>query len=92
MAQRVCWAAANPSEVVTFVLSRKFGQSIVINGDVIVKVVRLEGDQIKLGIDAPREIIVREEIQRARDAGLAPGDQPSGESPSAFKRLFGLDE
>ena len=34
------------------ILSRKVGQSIVINGNVIVKVVRVEDGQIKLGIDA----------------------------------------
>jgi carbon storage regulator len=67
------------------ILSRKVGQSIVINGNVIVKVVRVDGDQIKLGIDAPREISVhREEIQRDIDAG-----KPGG-GASALKAALGL--
>ena len=76
-----------------FIQARKVGQSIVIGGNIIVKVVRVDGDQIKLGIQAPVEISVhREEIQRARDAGRAPGEKPSGENPSPLKRIFGLDE
>ncbi len=68
------------------ILSRKVGQSIVINGNVIVKVVRMDGDQIKLGIEAPKEISVhREEIQRQRDAGVPPRGQAS-----ALKTIFGL--
>jgi carbon storage regulator len=67
------------------ILSRKVGQSIVINGNVVVKVVRVEGDQIKLGIDAPREIAVhREEIQAEIDRG-----KPGG-GPSALKAALGL--
>ena len=70
------------------ILSRKVGQSIVINGNVIVKVVRVDGDQIKLGIQAPVEISVhREEIQRQRDAGM-----PASGSASALKTILGLPE
>jgi carbon storage regulator len=56
------------------ILSRKAGQSIVIAGNIVVKVVRVEGDQIKLGIQAPPEVTVhREEIQRDVDAGKPGG-------------------
>ena len=69
------------------ILSRKVGQSIVINGNVVVKVVRVDGDQIKLGIQAPESVKVnREEIQRQQDAGIAPG------GASALKSIFGLAE
>jgi carbon storage regulator len=45
------------------VLSRKIGESIVIDGRIIVKIVRLEGDAVKLGIEAPPDIPVhRQEI------------------------------
>jgi carbon storage regulator len=45
------------------VLSRKLGESIVIDGRIIVKIVRLEGDIVKLGIEAPREVPVhRQEV------------------------------
>jgi carbon storage regulator len=45
------------------ILSRKPGESIVIDGRIIVKIVRLEGDIVKLGIEAPAEIPVhRQEV------------------------------
>ena len=48
------------------VLARKCGQSLVIDGKILVKVIRVEGSQIYLGIEAPREVSVhREEIQDA---------------------------
>jgi len=51
------------------ILSRKPGESIVIDGRITVTVIRLEGDIVKLGIAAPREVPVHrqevyEEIQR----------------------------
>lgn len=45
------------------VLSRKKGESIVIDGHIIVTVVEVRGDKVRLGIQAPKEIpIHRSEI------------------------------
>lgn len=45
------------------VLSRRQGQAIVIGDNVVVRIVELKGDQVRLGIDAPRSVIVhREEV------------------------------
>jgi carbon storage regulator len=45
------------------ILSRTIGESIVIDGRIIVKVVRLEGDNVKLGIEAPADVPVhRQEV------------------------------
>ncbi|WP_100400255.1 carbon storage regulator CsrA [Bacillus sp. FJAT-44742] len=45
------------------VLTRKPNQSIQIGEDIEIKVVAVDGDQVKLGIDAPRHIdIHRKEI------------------------------
>jgi len=45
------------------VLSRKFNENIVIGDDIVVKVVRLEGDVVKLGIQAPSSVSVhRQEV------------------------------
>lgn len=45
------------------VLTRKIGESIHIGNEIVVKVVAIEGDQIKLGIEAPRNVdIHRTEI------------------------------
>jgi carbon storage regulator len=45
------------------VLSRKLGEKIVINGDIVVTVVKLQNGQVRLGVEAPRGIpVFREEI------------------------------
>lgn len=45
------------------VLSRKLGEKIVIDGHIVVTVVKLEQGHVRLGIEAPREIpVFREEI------------------------------
>ncbi|AWX23021.1 carbon storage regulator [Bacillus subtilis subsp. subtilis] len=45
------------------VLSRKINEAIKIGADIEVKVIAVEGDQVKLGIDAPKHIdIHRKEI------------------------------
>lgn len=46
------------------VLSRKKNESIIINNDIIVTVVQVQGDKVRLGIEAPKDIPVhRQEIQ-----------------------------
>lgn len=52
------------------ILSRKTGESVVIDGRIIVKIIRTDGDTVKVGIEAPSDIPVHrqevyEEIQRA---------------------------
>jgi carbon storage regulator len=57
------------------VLSRKMGDSVVIDGSVRVRVIEIKGDSVRLGIDAPREIPVHrhEVFERLAAAGLAGG-------------------
>ena len=46
------------------VLSRKRNQTIVIDGDIRITVVSIQGNQVRLGIEAPDSVgIVREEIR-----------------------------
>ena len=53
------------------VLRRKAGEAIVLNQVIVIRVLNVEGDRVKLGIDAPPDVIVvREEL--LNDAGAAP--------------------
>lgn len=57
------------------VLSRKLEESILIDGDVRIKVLEIRGGQVRLGIDAPRsvnivrsELVPKESIHRSSDS------------------------
>jgi carbon storage regulator len=50
------------------VLTRKLMEKLYIGNDVCVTVVRLEGGQVRLGIDAPRDVaVVRAELLEGRE-------------------------
>lgn len=45
------------------VLSRKKGERVVINNNIIVEVIEVRGDKVRLGIEAPKEMPVhRQEV------------------------------
>ncbi len=45
------------------ILTRKLGESIIIGDNIKIKVVEISNQQIRLGVDAPKNIIVhREEV------------------------------
>jgi carbon storage regulator len=47
------------------ILSRRPGESLTIGDDVVVTVVGVKGNQIRLGITAPREVrVLRDEVHR----------------------------
>jgi carbon storage regulator len=63
------------------ILSRKLGESIVIDGRIHVTVMRVEGEVVKLGIAAPSEVPVHrkevyEEIQRSNQQALTKQSTP----------------
>lgn len=68
-------------------LARKVNESIVINDDVEVTVLEIKGDQVKIGINAPKSIpIYRKElyvqIQKANEEAMNSAD------PTALNELF----
>jgi carbon storage regulator len=68
------------------VLSRKINQSIMIGSAVRVIVVGFEGDQVKLGIEAPRDVPVHrfeifQEIAHAGSSEGAPSGSGDGDTP-----------
>jgi len=62
------------------VLTRKVMERLFIGDDICVTVVRLEGGQVRLGIDAPREVtVVRAELVPGRPGPqFRSGPRPQG--------------
>jgi carbon storage regulator len=59
------------------VLSRKLGERILIGDDIVLTVIRIKGDAVRIGVQAPVETRVdREEIRAAirRDGERRKGD------------------
>lgn len=57
------------------VLSRRKNESIVIDGQIVVRVVDIRGDKVRLGIEAPRDVAVhRQEIWDAIQARSMPNE------------------
>ena len=45
------------------ILTRKVGESVLIGNDISIKILSVRGNQVKLGVEAPKEVSVhREEI------------------------------
>ena len=70
------------------ILSRKLNESIVIDGRIIVKILRIERDTVKIGIQAPAELPVHRQevfdmIQRNKQASLNAGTETIAKSPQA---------
>lgn len=61
----------------TLILTRRIGESLVIGQDITVRVLSVKGNQVRLGVEAPRDVAVhREEIAariREENAGLLTG-------------------
>ena len=67
------------------ILSRKMNESIVIDGRIIVKVLRIDKDTVKLGIQAPADLPVHREeihdaIQKNKQASTT-ASQPAAPKP-----------
>lgn len=55
------------------VLSRRLNESIIIDNKIKITIVDINGNKIKIGIEAPKEIQVhREEVQNAINAEKRP--------------------
>lgn len=72
------------------ILSRKAGETVVIDGRIRVKLVRLEGDVVKIGIEAPPDVSIHrqeiyDEIQRNNREAVTPLHQALPQLPKIQK-------
>ncbi len=70
------------------VLTRRPGEWISVGEDVVVRVLGVKGDQVQIGVEAPRAVAVhrgevREQIQAQIEAARV-----SAADPEAVQRLF----
>ena len=69
------------------ILSRRKDESVIIDGRIEVAIVDIKGDQVKLGIKAPRDVkVFRNEVFQAiqaenKAAASAPADLPELDLP-----------
>ena len=79
------------------ILSRKSGETVVIDGRIRVKVIRVEGDVVKIGIEAPADISVHrqeiyDEIQRSNQEAATPDQPVVPKLPNRSPRNQGREE
>ena len=69
-------------------LSRKKNETIVINNDIEITVLEIKGDQVKIGITAPKAVpVYRNEVYvQIKDANRAASESDGAE---ALKNLLG---
>jgi carbon storage regulator len=77
------------------VLSRKSSQQIMIGPDIQITIVKIDRNQVRIGIQAPADIpILRQELAGVPKAGpSAPiPTRPAGPVPVRNRRVQGLDD
>ena len=68
-------------------LSRKKGEALIINNDIEITVLEVKGEQVKLGISAPKEVpIYRKEVYTQIQESTK--EAAASESLDALKKLF----
>lgn len=68
------------------VLSRKSGESIIINGELEIKIVEISGDKVRIGVEAPQSYrVLRKELQQTME-----NNQEAAHLAVNMKALTGL--
>ncbi|MGN1482011.1 carbon storage regulator CsrA [Porcipelethomonas sp.] len=54
------------------ILSRKSGESLLINEEIEIKIIEVSGDKVKIGIEAPKNVkILRKELSQTMESNKA---------------------
>jgi carbon storage regulator len=57
------------------ILTRRVGESLMVGDDIKITVLGVKGNQVRIGVDAPRDVAVhREEIYNRIQEGDTPGE------------------
>jgi carbon storage regulator len=76
-------------ELVMLVLTRKLGESITIDDNIKIRVEKIRGKQVRLGIEAPKETrIYREEVYNAIKEQNEESSQTNPDSTRAAANLL----
>lgn len=88
--QNILYSIKTPKEEENnmLILSRKKDESIIIDGNIEIKIVEIEDGKVKIGIEAPKDIdIMRKELyKRIQEENEAAVDNPT--NLEELKRLF----
>ena len=64
------------------ILKRKTEESIIIHHNIEVKVLKVQGGQVHLGIDAPPSVSVHRDEIYVKEVGGVPGQREAGVGPA----------
>jgi carbon storage regulator len=63
------------------VLTRRIQEKIIIDGDICVTIVAVNGDRVRVGIEAPKSVSVDRQEVHDRRCGFAAHEEPTLEAP-----------
>jgi carbon storage regulator len=69
------------------ILTRRVGETVMIGNDVTVTVLGVKGNQVRIGINAPKSVAVHREeiyerIKREQQGGVEPGERTERQGES----------
>lgn len=73
------------------ILTRRAGESVIIGDEIEVSVLAIKGNQVRLGVNAPRTVSVHRQeiyvrIQQEQEAGSAASDPARPPAPEANRK------
>jgi carbon storage regulator len=77
------------------ILTRRVGETIIIGDDVVVTVLGIKGNQVRIGINAPKDVSVhREEIYQRiqQEKNTTPKQEEAAPAPIKKKRESKVDK